>query len=294
MSLGLFQFIFIVILYFVLLALAALSPSFCKQWSLLPAFSSFLVGCVVVICLFVCLIHGLTTDPRLALSLGQFSYLSLTSAGIMGIDHEIQLSLLLSWHTYLFSLSLISPFISLTVIFLFSCHMYVYKIYKYVLHRKEYGRHLSFWVWLLSLNLHGGFVPCAWCSSKHGLLWDTDLEAFRYYIPRCGLLGPPGRSSLRLLRKIHADFQISYSLYSHQEGWFLSPSSSPMLVIFFLNDGHLIRGSRNLKALSIRISLRAENIAHFSQVIIGHLYFFLWEPSISLAHLLFRCFGILM
>lgn len=127
----------------------------------------------------------------------------------------------------------ISLFIPLMVIFLFSCHTYVYKIYKYALHRKEYGRHLSFWVWLLSLNLHGSSLPCAWCSSKHGLLWDTDLEAFRCYIPRCGLPGPPGRSPFRLLRKIHADFQISCSLYSQQEGWFLSPSSSPMLVIFF-------------------------------------------------------------
>lgn len=126
----------------------------------------------------------------------------------------------------------ISLFIPLMVIFLFSCHTYVYKIYKYALHRKEYERHLSFWVWLLSLNLHGSSLPCAWCSSKHGLLWDTDLEAFRCYIPRCGLPGPPGRSPFRLLRKIHADFQISCSLYSQQEGWFLSPSSSPMLVIF--------------------------------------------------------------
>lgn len=171
----------------------------------------------------------------------------------MGIDHEVQLSLLLSWHTYLFSLSLFSPFTPLTVIFLFSCHAYIYKIYKHVLHRKEYVRYLFFWVWLISLNLHGGSVPCAWCSCKHGVLWDTDLEAFGCYIPRCGLPGPPGRSPFRLLRKIHADFQISSSLYSPQEGWFLSPSSWPRLVIFFLSDGHLIRGSeisKNFQSVS--------------------------------------------
>lgn len=231
--------------------------------------------------------------PRLALSLEQFSYLGLSSAGIMGIDHEVQLSLLLSWHTYLFSLSLISPFTPLMVIFLFSCHAYIYKIYKYVLHRKEYVRYLSFWVWLISLNLHGGSVPCGWCSCKHGVLWDIDLEAFGCYIPRCGLPGPPGRSPFRLLRKIHADFQISSSLYSQQEGWFLSPSSWPMLVIFsqwWTSD----QGIRNLKELSTCISLRAENIKHLFQVIVGHLYFFPLRSIHLISPFIAQTFGILM
>lgn len=99
----------------------------------------------------------------------------------------------------------------------------------------------------------------------------------------------PGVGFLDHLGTLHLDFSgksmlifklVAVYIPSRRDG-----SSLQVLhqcLSFFLNDGHMIRGSRNLKTLSIRISLRAENIAHFSQVIIGNLYFF----SLRTVHLI--------
>lgn len=178
-------------------------------------------------------------------------------------------------------------------LFLFSCHMYIDKIYKYVLHRKEYVRYLSeFGLFPLTSMVvlclvRGVAVNMVFCG-------ETDLEVFRCYIPRCGLPGPPGRSPFRLLRKIHADFHISSSLYSQQEGWFLSPSSSPMLVIFsqwWTSDQGKQKSQRTF---NLYLPEGWKYQAFISSHLWPFVFFFLWEASISLAHLLLRRFGILM
>lgn len=188
-------------------------------------------------------------DPCLVLNLEQFSCLSLSTAEIMGVHHQVQLSLLLSWH--LFSLSLTSPSTPLMVLFLFFCHTYIYNyvlhsynyIYKCVVHRRAHVRYLSFWVWFISLNLitsssihfpavdfHCVYGPhflysfISWGISMvvlclvnsaavnmgvRSLLWYMDLESFRWYTPRCGFPGPPDSSTFSFLRKIHSDFQVN-------------------------------------------------------------------------------------
>lgn len=159
MSLWLFQFIYIVILYLVLIY-----PS-CGQ-SLLPLLADALPStnnspfCMPalyfwwILLLLVCVWYKASlwtrdwpwtysSSPTLAYPvLGLLAY---TTTRICSLFCFHDTYIVLSFFYILFH-----PSHGLLCIF---CHAYIYNIYRYVLHRRNYVRYLSFWVWHLSLNL---------------------------------------------------------------------------------------------------------------------------------------------